>query len=334
MLKKILVVTDNLPTSINGVVTTYRNIEKYANIDGYKIHYVDPSMFKYIDAPGYPEVKLSFPCGIGKKIEDINPDYIHIATEGPLGFAARVYCDRRGMKYNTSYHTKFPEFLKEIYGIPECITYWALRLFHKHSGRVLTTTKTMVNDLVAHGFRTNIRDWTRGVDRDILKPTIEHKSAYIGLKPIVLYVGRVSKEKNLDALCGLQDHFNIEIVGGGPYLEHLRKTYPKVKFLGYQKGSELADSYTRADVFCFPSKTDTFGIVIIEALSVGTPVAAFPVPGPIDILEQGLTGHMSDDLFRSIQICTRLDRDRVKAASEKWTWERCWEIFKENLMPV
>jgi glycosyltransferase involved in cell wall biosynthesis len=331
--KKILIVTDNLPDQVNGVVTTFKNIEIQAKKDGYDIEYINPSMFPHISIPRYPEVKFSWPF-VGKYIKKINPNHIHIATEGPLGLATRIYCDRRGMKYNTSYHTKLPEYIKTIYGIPESLTYRYVRWFHKHSGRVLTTTNTMVRDLVAHGFRTDIKAWTRGVDRDTLKPTIEHKSAYIGLRPIVLYVGRVSKEKNLDVLCELQDKYNIEIVGGGPYLEHLKKTYSRVKFLGYQKGSELADSYARADVFAFPSKTDTFGIVIIEALSIGTPVAAFPVPGPIDILEQGLTGHMSDDLSRSIDICYKLDRDRVKTASMKWTWETCWEIFRDSLMPI
>jgi len=330
MSKKILIVTDNLPTQINGVVTTFKNIEIQAKKDGYEIDYIDPSMLRHIACPGYPEVKLSWPF-VGSLIKKKNPDYIHIATEGPLGLATVIHCGIKGYRYNTSYHTKFPEFLKTMYGIPEFLTYWYLRWFHRHSGRVLTTTNTMVNELKENGFRPDIIPWTRGVDRDNLRPTIEHKNSYIGLKPIVLYVGRVSKEKNLEDLCELEDKFNIEIVGGGPHLEYLKDKYKKVRFLGYQSGVELANSYARADVFAFPSKTDTFGIVIIESLSIGTPVAAYPVPGPIDIIENGVTGYMSNDLEKNIHLCIRLDREKVKSLSSKWTWEECWKIFRDNL---
>ena len=330
-MKKILIVTDNLPDQVNGVVTTFKNIEIQAIKDGYSIEYINPSMVPHIDVPGYPEVKFSWPF-IGKFIKKINPDHIHIATEGPLGLATRIYCDRHGMKYNTSYHTKLPEYIKTIYGIPEWVTYRYVRWFHKHSGRVLTTTQTMVNELVDHGFRPDIIAWTRGVDRDNLKVTVEHKETK-GL-PTVLYVGRVSKEKNLDVLCDLEDCYNIEIVGGGPYLEQLKEKYPRVKFLGYQSGTELANSYARADVFAFPSKTDTFGIVIIEALSVGTPVAGYYVPGPKDIIEEGVTGFMQSHLSTSIDFCLHLDRDKVKEASLKWTWEECWRIFRESLIQV
>lgn len=330
MKKKILIVTDNLPNQINGVVTTFHNIEIQAKRDGYDIAYINPSMVPYIDCPGYPEVKLSLPF-ISKFIRKENPDYIHIATEGPLGLAAQLYCGWHNLTYNTSYHTKFPEFLKEMTGIPESLTYKYVRWFHKHSGKVLTTTWTMVRELQQHGFSGEIIPWTRGVDRDSLKPTIDHKNAD---KPTVLYVGRVSKEKNLESLCELQDGYNIEIVGNGPHFDALVNKYKKVTFLGYQSGTVLANSYARADVFAFPSKTDTFGIVIIEALSVGTPVAGYPVSGPIDILEQGINGFMSDNLDIAIQSCLKLDREKVKESSSKWTWGECWKIFRDNLISV
>jgi len=335
MYKTILVITDNLREQINGVVTTFKNIEKHAVLDGYCILYLDPGQFLHFSCPGYPEVKLSLPWQIGKKIEKISPDYIHIATEGPIGLCARLYLDQRGYRYNTSYHTKFPEFLKEIYHIPRSWTYAYVRWFHKHSGRVLTTTDTMVNDLIHHGFRGNIVSWTRGVDRETLSTKIKWShNKYLHLNLSVLYVGRVSKEKNLDDLCCLENEFDITIVGDGPYRNELEKKYSKVKFLGYQSGSDLADCYAQADVFCFPSRTDTFGIVIIESLSLGTPVAAYPVPGPIDILEQGTNGHMSENLALSIRIAANYNRDRVRESSEKWTWEHCWQIFKHNLITI
>ena len=318
--------TDNLPDQINGVVTTFKNLEDYATRDGYSIVYLDPRKFYHFNALGYPEVKISIPIGIGKEIEAIHADHIHIATEGPIGLAARLYLDKKKIRYNTSYHTKFPEFLKQIYGIPTSWTYRYVRWFHKHSGIVLTTTKTMVNDLRSNGFDGNIIPWTRGVNRDNLQPTIPYKAKR---SPVVLYVGRVSKEKNLDALCKLIT-YNIRIVGDGPDRARLEKEYPHVTFLGYKSGTELANEYHNADVFAFPSKTDTFGIVIIEALSLGTPVAAYPVAGPIDILNEK-TGVMDNDLRVAIDKALLLDRNTVQKESSIWTWEECWNIFKRNL---
>lgn len=334
MHRKILVITDNTPDQINGVVTTFRNIERYAWSDGYHFEYIDPTMFTKIPAPGYPEVKLAWPRGIGKIIDQADPDYVHIATEGPVGLFARIWLDQHYWRYNTSYHTKFPEFIKNIYGVPEFLTYSYVRWFHKHSGRVLTTTDTMVQDLQQHGFQGEILSWTRGVDRDNLSPGRPRKIKPLDSKPTILNVGRVSKEKGLDDLCKLQDRYDVQIVGDGPYRHELERKYPKVKFLGYKQGTELADIYQDADVFCFPSKTDTFGLVMIESMSLGTPVAAYPVPGPVDVIEPGITGHMSNDLEYSIERCLGYDRERVKLTSNRWSWKRCWEIFRNNLISI
>jgi glycosyltransferase involved in cell wall biosynthesis len=188
----------------------------------------------------------------------------------------------------------------------------------------------MVKELKAHNFVADITAWTRGVDRENLKPSVNHKK--YKYRPTVLYAGRVSKEKGLEDLCRLQSAFNIEIVGDGPFREYLHNTYKGVKFLGYQSGEELANSYTRADVFAFPSRTDTFGIVIIEALSCGTPVAGYPVAGPIDIIEQGVNGIMHNNLMTAIEACLPLNRSRVQQSSLKWTWQNCWDIFRDNLV--
>lgn len=324
---KIAIITDNLRTQINGVVTTFLSMEKYANEDGFEFHFIDPNLFKHFSAPLYPEVKLSIPLGVGKHIEQINPDYIHIATEGPIGLAARLYCDKHNYRYNTSYHTKFPEFIEEIYKVPSGITYSYLKWFHKHSGVVLTNTDSMVRHLKSYGFEGRIVGWTRGVDTEKLKATVEDVQ-----DGSVLYVGRVSKEKNLDLLCELEDKFNIVIVGDGPYRSHLEKKYSKVKFVGYKTGSELANYYRRASVFCFPSTADTFGIVIIEAMSQGCPVAAFPVTGPIDIIENHVTGVISLDLEQAINECVSLNRDLIKHKSKQWNWRECWDQFKNQLI--
>jgi glycosyltransferase involved in cell wall biosynthesis len=331
MHKKILIITDNTRDQINGVVTTFKSIEAPALLDGYSIVYLTPGEFLHVSCPGYPEVKFAWPWGIRKKIKEISPDYIHIATEGPLGLCARLYLDIRNYRYNTSYHTKFPEFMKKIYRVPECMTWWYLRWFHKHSGRVLTTTRTMVKELQAHGFTGEVVSWTRGVDRAVLKPT--QAWPHPNPRPLVLYVGRVSKEKNVEAVCELVDTYDVVIVGDGPYRQELEAKYPGCQFLGYKTGSDLANWYSRADVFAFPSRVDTFGIVIIEAMSVGTPVAAYLVPGPQDIIEPG-SGYMCHNLRDSVDICLNLNRGRVQKLSEKWTWEECWVIFKENLVMV
>jgi len=329
MNKKILIVTDNIRDQINGVVTTFNNIEQHATEDGYELQFLDPSMFPHISAPGYPEVKLSWPRRLGDAFKLIKPDHIHIATEGPLGLAARLYCDFKGYKYNTSYHTKFPEMLKHMYYVPEWITYAYLRWFHKHSGIVLTNTDTMVTLLKRKKFKSNIVKWTRGVDRVTLKATVENKQ-----NGSVLYVGRVSKEKNLEALCELEDKFPIVIVGDGPYRKYLEEKYKKVKFVGYKTGSELANYYREASVFCFPSKADTFGIVIIEAMSQGCPVAAYPVTGPIDIIENYVTGVLSLELEHAIKECMDLERDYIEHKSKEWCWKKCWHTFKEHLIKV
>lgn len=332
MRKKILIVTDNVRDQINGVVTTFTNIELLAQRDGYDVGYIDPVLFPSIAAPGYPEVRLSWPRKIGQIIQAQCPDYVHIATEGPIGLAARLWLDRQGWRYNTSYHTKFPEFLKKIYGIPERITYAYVKWFHKHSGRVLTTTETMVDDLRQHGFCGDIRAWTRGVDRAIFDPSLRRKNS--GEK-ILLNVGRVSKEKGLDDFCALKIPGTKKIlVGDGPYKEELEKKYPDVEFVGAKTGKELAEYYANADCFVFPSKADTFGVVIIEALAVGTPVAAYPVPGPRDILEEGVTGCMSHCLADAVEGCLDYPRHQVVEASQGWTWQRCWEIFRDNLVEI
>jgi len=330
MTKKILIVTDNLPDQINGVVTTYKNIEACAIRDGYTVDYIDPRCFRYVDCPGYNEVKITFPWKIWKKIEEINPDHIHIATEGTLGLWARAYLAKHGIVHNTAYHTKFPEGLKTLFGIPESITWRFVRWFHKHSGKVLTTTETMVKDLKAHGFDGEVVPWTRGVDREIFNPS--YRGETVAGKPILVCVARVSKEKNLEQFFEMEYPGATKImVGDGPMLETYKKQYPDVIFTGFKTGKALAEYYANADVFVFPSRWETFGIVMIEAMACGTPVAAYPCDGPMDVIEQGVTGFMNEDLNNAIDACLQLDRERVLEGSQRWTWDNAWKIFKENL---
>lgn len=330
MSKTILIITDNVPDQINGVVTTFKNLEDHASRDGYSVVYIDPGQFPSCACPGYPEVRLCWPHGISKKIKALQPDFIHIATEGPVGFFARWWCERNDIPYNTSYHTDFPEFLKTMYCVPKSLTYWYLRWFHKNSHRVLVTTKTIEADLQTHGFERMVV-WTRGVRRD-LKPSWPRT---LSMMPRLLNVGRVSAEKGLGKLVEFDPtEYTVVIVGDGPYMSRAQELLPNAVFVGYKSGQELVDWYAQTDVFVFPSQADTFGLVIIEAMAQGTPVAAFPVQGPIDIIEQGVNGYMSWDLEEAVRKCLTLDREQVKQSSNRWTWEECWRIFKENLIQI
>ena len=332
MSKKILIITDNVPDQINGVVTTFKNLEAHAHNDGYSVVYINPGQFPNFACPGYPEVRLCWPHGISKKIKAIQPDFIHIATEGPVGFFARWWCERNNIPYNTSYHTDFAKFLDKMYGVPESWTWWYLRWFHKNSHRVLVTTESIKKDLLARGF-ANLCVWTRGVDRTIFNST--YRGETVAGRPILLSVGRVSVEKGLDDFCELEipDATKI-VVGDGPYRKDLERRYPDILFAGAKTGTQLARYYAQADVFVFPSRADTFGVVNIEALACGTPVAAYPVPGPIDIVEPGITGFLSDNLQLAVENCLTLDRASVENASLRWTWKECWHIFKENLATI
>jgi len=333
MQKTILIVTDNLPEQINGVVTTYKNIEALAIRDNYRVVYLDPGRFRYVNCPRYNEVKITLTRKrtVGKILEEIAPDHIHIATEGPLGLCARQYLDQHNYRYNTAYHTKFPEGIRKLFGIPEALTWPVVRWFHKHSGKVLTTTDSMVDELRAHGFDGEVISWTRGVDRDIFHPThrVQTVSRYL------LCVARVSKEKNLEKFFELDYPGYLKVmVGDGPMLETYRKQYPDVHFTGYKTGEDLARYYANAEVFVFPSEWETFGIVMIEAMACGTPVAAFPVQGPLDVVDEGVTGCLNDDLKQAVKDALMLDRRLVWNGSARWSWERAWEIFRNNLVPV
>jgi glycosyltransferase involved in cell wall biosynthesis len=331
-MKTILIITDNLPDQINGVVTTYKNIEKLAILDGYNVVVLHPGWFRYISCPGYNEVKIAYPRNLGKKIEEIRPDYIHVATEGPLGLWARAYLSLVGIRHNTAYHTRFPEGLKILFGIPESITWRFVRWFHKHSGKVLTTTDSMVKELQSHGFDGEVISWTRGVDREVFTPDLREN--FPG--KYLLCVSRVSKEKNLEAFFELDyPGYQKIMVGDGPMLETYKKHYPDVTFTGFKTGVDLARYYANAEVFVFPSQWETFGIVMIEAMACGTPVAAYNCQGPADVIDQGITGFMvqeTEGLYAAVEKCLLMDRKNVLKGSKRWSWDRAWEIFRDNLI--
>lgn len=328
---RICIISDTW-NEINGVCTTLKNTVKELVSMQHTVLVIEPSQFKTIKAPKYPEVKLSWNIWkVGRMIRDFKPDAIHIATEGPLGFAARWYCkvERRSIPHNTSYHTRFPEYLNKMFNVPIDWGYFAMRWFHKFSTKVLVTTESMKNELTSRGFE-RIEVWSRGVDQTVFNP-----NARIGpvtaKRPILLCVSRVSVEKGLDDFCQLQTTGTKLMVGDGPYINELKNKYPDVKFLGYKHGAILAHLYANADVFVFPSKSDTFGVVLLEANACGTPIAAYPVTGPRDVIIQGLNGFMDDDLGQAVIEAMKCDRANVAAHSLNYSWRECTQTFLNNL---
>lgn len=322
---KILIATDSFD-QVNGVSTTYRNILKHSRKKTFVVH---PGLFKWTNFSVYPEVQFfTEPLKAYNKIKQIAPTHIHIGTEGPIGLAARIYCKLNKIPYTTGYHTKFPEYLWKLLRIPEFLTYAYLKVFHNDSKAILVPSRSCQEELTKKGFN-HVVVWTRGVAKNL----ISHKPFKKSKIPKIIYVGRVSKEKNLDPLCELENKFEITIVGEGPILNKLKDKYPKINFTGYRFGRNLADTYKEHDVFCFPSKTDTFGIVMIEALANGLPIAAYKVTGPIDIVEEGKTGYLGDNLEDNIRRCLKLNRKSIASnINQQWTWNRCIAILHNHLL--
>ena len=322
---KILIATDSFD-QVNGVSTTYRNILQHSRKKTFVVH---PGLFKWTNFSVYPEVQFcTEPLKAYNKIKQIAPTHIHIGTEGPIGLAARIYCKLNKIPYTTGYHTKFPEYLWKLLRIPEFLTYAYLKVFHNDSKAILVPSKSCQEELIKKGFN-HVVVWTRGVAKNL----ISHKPFKKSKIPKIIYVGRVSKEKNLDPLCELENKFEITIVGEGPILNKLKDKYPKINFTGYRFGRNLADTYKEHDVFCFPSKTDTFGIVMIEALANGLPVAAYKVTGPVDIVEEGKTGYLGDNLEDNIRRCLKLNRKSIASnINQQWTWDRCIQILHNHLL--
>lgn len=319
-----IIVTDTFRQT-NGVSTTYKNLKKIAKSRNLSFKVIHPSLFNWVPMPLYPEIQLSIqPFRLWRTLNRMNPPQIHIATEGIMGLVARSWCKIHKKPFTSSYHTRFPEYLNVMLGVPVSWTYAYLRHFHAPAKTTFVTTESVYQELTERGFK-HLTVWTRGVSEQLIS---DYSPTTASEKLRVLNVGRVSKEKNLDALCAYQDQFEITIVGDGPYLAELKQKYPQVTFLGYKYGKELADIYAQHDIFAFPSRTDTFGIVMIEAMCNGLPVAGFDVAGPRDVIEHGVTGYYSNDLYLSIVHCQKLNRHNIKQSSrKKWCWSRCFDIF-------
>jgi len=334
---RILIVTDAWHPQVNGVVRTLTCLRDQLDSRGYQPVMVTPEQFRSIPCPTYPEIRLALLPGrkMARTIESLQPCVVHIATEGPLGFTARKYCVDRGIPFSTAYHTKFPEYLAARSPIPAALTYKGLRWFHKHSSAVMVATQTVEDELVKQGF-SNIKRWSRGVDTQLFRPWEQNRGDrnFLNLpRPIALYCGRVAVEKNIEAFLALPEPKSKVVVGDGPQLEHLAKKYPGVLFVGLKEGEELARIYAAADVFVFPSLTDTFGLVLLEALASGVPVAAYPVAGPRDVIGNAPVGCLHQDLGVAVREALLASPEACRRHAEKFSWAASTAQFIENVRP-
>ena len=337
---RILVATDAWEPQVNGVVRTLTRTVAEMRAMGHEVEVISPDQFNTVPLPTYSEIKLAVGAyePIQERFKSFEPEAIHIATEGPVGLAARRVCLEWKLPFTTSYHTRFPEYVSARLPVPLAAGYAYMKWFHKPSGRMMVATDTMREELEGHGFR-NISSWSRGVDTDIFHPRQgDEPDVYAGLKrPIFLNVGRVAVEKNIEAFACLDLPGTKVVVGDGPQRAELEEAYPDVKFVGAKYGDELAAYFGCADVFVFPSLTDTFGLVILEAMAAGVPVAGFNAPGPADIIPGSNAGVLApgrtEGLAEAAISCLDLDKTAVRAFAEKFSWRACAEQFVRNLDP-
>lgn len=326
---QVLVATDAWLPQVNGVVQSLLNMSRAAQAQGATFTFITPKLFKTLPMPTYPDIRLSLVTSgmIGKLIEKSGAQHIHIATEGPIGLATRRYCLKSKRPYTTSYHTRFPEYIAARVPFPLSWTYALLRRFHNGGIGTFVSTQSVENELRARGF-TQIMRWSRGVDQTLFHP----RPSILPFKtPLFLYVGRVAVEKNIEAFLELDLPGTKVVVGDGPARKTLEARYSNARFLGVKSGEELAQIYASADVFCFPSRTDTFGIVLLEALASGLPVAAFPVPGPLDVIGGTNAGYLSENLQEACLKALKIPRQFALDVANTYTWDNSARQFLENI---
>lgn len=337
---KILIATDAWLPQINGVVRTLQAVTEELTRDGHDMFILSPDLFHTLPCPTYPEIRLSLTGigGVAPHIEAFEPEHIHIATEGPIGLAVRRWCMKNRISFTSSYHTKFPEYLRARAPVPIAWTYRWLKRFHNAAEGILVTTPGMMHDLSDRGFN-NLHVWWRGVDTDLFRPQdiriFDHPEKNPGATdnppplpgPIFLYVGRVAVEKNIEAFLSLDLPGSKVIVGDGPARKRLEAAFPDVYFAGAKTGEALAQAYASADVFVFPSLTDTFGVVLLEALACGVPVAAYPVTGPADVVGDKPIGCLNNDLRQACLDAQSISREACRKFALENNWSRCAQIF-------
>lgn len=332
--RRIVIVTDAWRPQINGVVRTLENTARMLRAWWHSVEFLTPETFWTVPVPTYPEIRLSLASrsAVFRRIGHARAHHVHIATEGPLGLLARQYCIERGRAFTTSFHTRFPEYVSARLPVPQEWSYGYLRWFHQPASNVLVPTPSLREDLLGRGF-TNLRLWGRGVDMDRFRPGRSEVFAHLP-GPHLLYVGRVAAEKNVEAFLALDVPGTKIVVGDGPDRARLEKLYPRAVFCGYRHGEELVAAYQGADVLVFPSRTDTFGNVMTEALACGTPVAAYPVTGPMDVLTDTQAGALDEDLSAAVRRALTLEREAASGHAQNFTWTASARQFLDGLVPA
>lgn len=339
--RRILLATDAWRPQVNGVVRCWKSVIAELEAMGHEVEVLHPGLFRAVPAPRYPEIRLAIAPGRrARRLADaFDPDVVHIATEGPVGLACRRWCRRRRLRFTTSYHTQFPLYLKRYFGIPAAATWRGVRWFHGPAEAVLVPTEQVRRELVSHGL-PQARTWSRGFD-----PTVFHPGPWSDPelaadpfadldRPVLLYAGRVAPEKNIDAFLDLEFPGSKVVVGDGPARNSLERRHPTVRFLGYRFGEALGRHYAAADLLVFPSLTDTYGVVMLEANACGTPVAAYPVTGPIDVVVPGENGWLDEDLSVAVQRALEVSGDRCRAHAAGHTWRRTAELLLDTAVPA
>ena len=321
---RLLIVSDAWLPQVNGVVTCIQALVRELHALGHQVKVLGPQDFRHVPCPSYGEIALAWDLWrVAPMLREFRPDAVHIATEGPLGWAARHYLKRRGLAFSSAIHTRFPEYVTTRWPwLPLDWGYAYLRRFHAASQAVMVSTPSLRDELASQGIG-RLALWHKGVDNQLFRASPSQAAG----KPVFLYVGRLAEEKNLPAFLDLQLPGEKWVVGDGPQRESLQKAYPQASFLGYQRGAELARCYAAASVLVFPSRTDTLGLVMLEALACGTPVAAFPVRGPVDVLQQGVTGWMSESLQEACLQALQLERAPCAAAAQAFSWRHSAQAF-------
>ncbi len=328
---RILIATDSWHPQINGVLTTILNTIKCLKELNHEIQIISTDDFYTFPLPWYKEIPVSYypNDNILTKIEDFNPTHIHISTEAPVGLYIRRYCLKNKLNFTSSYHTDFPSYCKKYFRVPKKMTYSFLKWFHKPSKSVMIANETIFNDLSSYNFK-NLQYWSRGVDTDLFVPRNRSKRD----KPLAIYIGRVSPEKNIEDFLDLDLSLTKRVVGDGPSLNYLKNKYKEVEFTGAKTGEDLAKAYAEADVFVFPSKTDTFGLVMIEALACGVPVAAYPILGPKHVITDEKAGCLDNDLKIATEKALKCKSEDCRNHALKFSWNKCTEQFINNLIPL
>ncbi len=327
---RILIATDAWHPQVNGVVRTYERVADEARAHGAEISFLTPADFRSIPCPAYPGIRLAIPNRkhAWELIEAACADLIHVATEGPVGLMARSFCLRRRRPFTTSYHTKFPEYASALLSIPSSWSFALMRRFHNSGAGTMVATASLLSELRQNGF-TRLLPWTRGVDTDLFRPRSDR--LFGSDRPVFLNVGRISKEKNLEAFLAADLPGLKVVVGDGPHLPALKRRFPDAVFTGPKSGEDLAAHYASADVFVFPSRTDTFGLVLLEAMASGVPIAAYPVTGPLDVVAHGVSGILDEDLSKAARAALRLDRAKVREDAFRFSWAKTVELFLHNI---